>query len=141
MYLSVIIPAYNEEKRITKTLLSIFSYLGKKPFEWEIIVVNDGSQDKTAEVILDLKQKVKNLILINNNENHGKGYVVRQGLLKAQGKYRLFTDADNSTPISELDKLLPYLGKFDIVIASRSINGSKIKKFQPFLQKIFRHFV
>ena len=96
-YLSVIVPAYNEQRRLPKTLSSIDSYLRKQPYDYEILVVSDGSKDRTAEVVEDLKVKIKNLRLIDNKENRGKGFVVRQGLLEAKGEYRLFTDADNST--------------------------------------------
>ncbi len=134
MYFSVIIPVYNEEKRITKTLLNIDSYLKKQPYEYEIIVVNDGSKDKTVQVIKKLK--IKNLRIIDNKENHGKGYVVRQGLLNSKGNYRLFTDADNATPIYQLEKFFPYLGEYEIIIGSRSINGAKILKPQPLYRRI-----
>lgn len=134
MYLSIIIPAYNEERRIVKTLRSIDSYCKKSNFDYEILVVNDGSTDNTVKVVDDLK--IDNLRIINNNQNVGKGYVVRQGLLAGKGKYRLFTDADNSTPIEELDKFLPYLEENDVLIASRNLKGAITPVAQPFYRKI-----
>jgi len=137
MYLSVVIPAYNEEKRLPKTLKEISSYLEKQNYDYEIIVVNDGSKDKTAEIIKELISEIKNLKLIDNKENCGKGFVVRQGLLEAKGEYRLFTDADNSTPISEIEKFFPYFKKgYDIVIGSRDIKGAIIKNPQPLYRRI-----
>ena len=130
MYLSIIIPAYNEEKRIVKTLKEINSYLIKKDYEYEIIVVNDGSTDNTVLVVNDLK--IPYLTIIDNKKSMGKGYVVRQGLLAGKGQYRLFTDADNATPIEQLDKFLHLIGEFDIIIASRDVEGAEIAVKQPF---------
>jgi len=125
MYLSIIIPAYNEEKRITKTLKEIDRYLKKQKYQYEIIVVSDGSKDKTGQVVKGLQSEIKGLKLIDNKKNHGKGYVVRQGLLKAEGKYRLFTDADNSTSVDQVEKMFPQFEKgFDIVIGSRDVKGA-----------------
>ena len=135
MYLSVIVPAYNEEKRITNTLLEIGQYLSQQNFDYEIIVVNDGSEDKTTEVVENLKYKIKNLNIISNEKNCGKGYVVRQGLIEAKGDYRLFIDADNSTSIKEFNKFLPFLTNFDIIIGSRSVKESEIVIAQPFYRK------
>ncbi|MFH1656659.1 MAG: dolichyl-phosphate beta-glucosyltransferase [Candidatus Nealsonbacteria bacterium] len=132
MYLSVIIPAYNEEKRIPSTLIDIDKYLRKQTFSYEILVVNDGSKDNTAKVVRGLQRKIKNLKLIDNKKNHGKGFVTRQGLMKAKGEYRLFTDADNSTSINQVKKLLPFFKKgYDIVIGSRDVKGAVLDPPQP----------
>ncbi|MAG45070.1 hypothetical protein CL633_04250 [bacterium] len=137
-YLSVIIPAYNEQDRIGSTLLIIEKYLKKQDYTWEILVVNDGSRDHTANVIRDIRMRIKNLRFINNKKNHGKGYVVRQGMLKARGKIRLFTDADNSTDISHIEKLKPFLSKgFDIVIGSIEVSGAKIHEETGWYKRIF----
>lgn len=131
-YLSVIIPAYKEEKRITNTLREIDKYLSKQQYEYEIIVVCDGSPDKTAEVVQKMTGEIKNLRLIDNKENHGKGYVVRQGLSGAEGKYRLFTDADNSTSIDQVEKMWPEFEKgFEVVIGSRDVPGAVLDPPQP----------
>ncbi len=136
MYLSIIVPAYNEQRRLPKTLSSIDSYLRKQPYEYEILVVNDGSKDKTAEVVEDLKVKIKNLRLVDNKENHGKGFVVRQGLLEAKGEYRLFTDADNSTSIDQVEKMWPEVKKgYDIVIGSRDLKESIIAVPQTWIRR------
>lgn len=140
MHISVIIPAYNEEKRIIKTLEEIFDYCKKSQHSFELIVVNDGSKDKTKEVVEKLIEKISNLKLINFEKNYGKGFAVRQGLSFASGEYYLFMDADNSTSIKELNKFFPYLNKYDIIIASRSILGSNILVAQPFYRKILGYF-
>lgn len=132
-YLSVIIPAYNEERRIPKTILDIIAYLEKQNYESEIIVVNDGSRDETAQAVIRLQPRFKNLVLIDNKENHGKGFVVRQGLMEARGKIRLFTDADNATSIDHIEKMIPEFQKgFDLVIGSRDIKGAILANPQPF---------
>lgn len=137
-YLSVIIPAYKEKERIGRTLLEIEEYLAKKDFLYEIVVVVDGSPDNTAEVSRNYESQVTNLRVIDNKENHGKGYVVRQGLLEAKGKYRLFMDADGSTAINHLDTFLPEIEKkdIDVVIGSRAIEGSYIQVHQPRYREI-----
>jgi dolichyl-phosphate beta-glucosyltransferase len=138
IYLSVIIPAYNEEKRLPKTLEEINNYLRKQNFESEIIVVSDGSTDRTCEIVEKLKSQIPNLKLICEKINRGKGYGVKIGMLNAKGKYRLFTDADNSTPISEIEKFWPEFEKgADVVIASRDIKGAILNPPQT----LFRRFV
>jgi dolichyl-phosphate beta-glucosyltransferase len=150
MHLSIIIPAYNEEKRITRTLEEMDKYLSKQQYDYEIIVISDGSKDKTAEVVKGLVPKIKNLNLIDNKENHGKGYVVRQGLLSAKGDYRLFTDADNSTSLDQVEKIWPEVKNgYDIIIGSRDVKGAVLDPPQPFLRnfilgegfKLFRKLV
>ncbi len=146
MHLSVIIPAYNEEKRIEKTLLSVNEYLSKQPYDYEILVVNDGSTDKTIEILSNVKNQISNVKIIDNRENHGKGWVVRQGMLSAQGDYRLFTDADNSTTIDQIEKFFPVFSQgYDIVIGSRRLKDSVIAVKQPwfrdFLGGVFRLIV
>jgi dolichyl-phosphate beta-glucosyltransferase len=131
-YLSVIIPAYREGERIGRTFLEIERYLGQQNYTYELIVVVDGSPDNTAEIARNYGGQIKNLRVIDNKENHGKGYVVRQGLLEAKGKYRLFMDADGSTSITHLDKFLPeFKNGFDVVIGSRDIEGAFIQIPQP----------
>ncbi len=138
MFLSIVIPAYNEEKRLPKTLIEIDKYLKNQSYDYEIIVVSDGSKDRTADVVRELQSKIEHLKLIDNKENHGKGYVVRQGLLEAKGEARLFTDADNSTSIDQIEKMLPYFKQgFDVVIGSRDIKGAVLDPPQP----LFRRFV
>jgi len=105
MFLSVVIPAFNEEKRLPETLKKVKAYLEKQSYDWEVLIVNDGSRDRTAAVVSDLVGKWQGFRLIDNKENRGKGAVVKQGMLEAKGDWRLYMDADNSTDISEIEKL------------------------------------
>jgi len=136
VYLSVVIPAYNEEKRIVKTLMKINEYLRKHPFISEIIIIDDGSTDRTISVVEDLLSRVDNLKIIMNGANHGKGYSVKRGFLNAKGKFLLFSDADLSTPIEEIEKLLIMMEDgYDIVIGSRGLKESDIKIHQPWYRE------
>ncbi len=134
-YLSVVIPAYNEEKRLPPTLDDVVKYLRQQKFEWEVLVVNDGSQDKTAEVVKKFSKKEARVKLIDNRVNQGKGAVVKQGMLLAQGEWRLFMDADNSTPISEVEEFWPHTKDYEVIIGSRYVKGSKITERQPFIRR------
>ncbi len=145
MHLSVIIPAYNEEKRLPKTLREIDKYLSRQSYDSEIVVVSDGSKDRTGEVVKEMMREIENLRLIANKENHGKGYAVRQGMLEGKGDYRLFTDADNSTSIDQVEKMWPYFEKgYDVVIGSRDIKGAVLDPPQPRSRRlvgdVFRFF-
>jgi len=141
IHLSVVIPAYNEEKRISATLLDVDRYLSKQKYPpatpsrsdggrgtYEIIVVNDGSKDNTVQVVERTKQLVKNLRLIDNKENHGKGYVTKQGMLEAKGEYRIYVDADNAISIDQIENFWPYTKDFDIIIGSIELKGAKIEE-------------
>lgn len=137
MRLSVIIPAYNEQERLPKTLVEVGKYLGNQTYDYEILVVNDGSKDKTAEAVNKLVQLIKNLKLIDNKENHGKGWVVRQGMMEAKGDYKLFMDADNATTIDQVEKMWPFFNEgFDIIIGSRDIKGADIPVPQPWYRRL-----
>src|SRR3989338_86633 len=124
-FLSVVIPAYNEEKRIPETLLLIDEYLKQKGFQYEIVVVDDGSKDNTIGVIDNFLNHNKKIRLFRNERNRGKGYSVKRGVLEAKGEYILFSDADLATPIEELEKLLRWINDgYDVVIGSRKMKGS-----------------
>src|SRR5262245_59936481 len=103
---SVVIPAYNEEERLPMTLKRIYDYLSKRSFSFEIIVVDDGSTDRTAAIAERFLQSRRGGAVLKNDANQGKGFSVKRGVLHARGKYILFSDADLSTPIEELEKLL-----------------------------------
>ena len=136
-YLSIIIPSYREAGRIGKNLLEIQEYLSKRNYSYEILVVTDGSPDNTPEVARSFADRVNNLRVIENKENHGKGYVVRQGLLESKGQLRLFLDADGSTSINHLDSFIPEFEKGnDVVIGSRGIEGAFIQIHQPRYREI-----
>ena len=137
-FLSVVIPAYNEERRLPATLNSVLAYLKHCDYSWEVIVANDGSQDHTADLVQEFQKAIPNLILLDNAANRGKGFVVRQGVLRAQGEIILSMDADNSTKIEEVAKALSEFERgADLVIGSRRLPGSKIIKLQPFYRRLF----
>ncbi|MFH0852637.1 MAG: dolichyl-phosphate beta-glucosyltransferase [bacterium] len=139
--LSVIIPAYNEEKTIGETLLSVDKYLSKQNYDYEILVEADGSRDKTVEVASNFQKMVRNLVVIDNQPNHGKGWVVRKGMLEAKGDWRLFMDADNATTIDHIGNAWPLLDQegFDVAIGTRDSRDHKDAKqavAQPFLKRL-----
>ncbi|MGI6681205.1 MAG: dolichyl-phosphate beta-glucosyltransferase [Bdellovibrionota bacterium] len=128
MVLSIIIPAYNEAERLPAMLLDLKNFFKKNDYSYEIIVVNDGSKDDTANVVKDFYKDFSNIRLINILENKGKGYAVKTGMLEAVGERKIFADADGATPFSEILKMLPELDKGnDVVIASRAMKDSKTK--------------
>lgn len=143
MKLSIIIPAYNEETRIAPSIQSALDYLTKQNYNFEIIVSDDGSKDKTIEIAKSFGEKIK---IVSDGKNFGKGAAVRKGMIAANGDIRIFTDADFSTPIKEIEKLLNlfYLGN-DVCIGSRALNANNIKLHQPFYRefmgKTFNKFV
>lgn len=131
--LSVVIPAYNEAGRIGKTLRGCLDYFARQDYQFEVVVVDDGSQDGTGDLV---RREFPNVRLISYAPNRGKGYAVKQGMLAAQGRYRLFYDADGSTPISEVDKLWgPLSDGADVVIGSRSSPGSQVELHQTRLRE------
>lgn len=131
--LSLIIPLYNEEKRLFN-LTKIYRYLDNKIFDYEILLVNDGSLDKTFQKLKKHYRKFK-FNLISYKKNKGKGFAVKQGMLESKGKYKIFTDIDLSTPIQELDKFVTQLKKFDVVIGSRKMRDSKLRQRQTLLRE------
>lgn len=128
-YLSIIVPVFNEEKRIGKCIQELKKYFSTQKYSYEIIFVDDGSTDETVE-------KIKVFKLISYKINRGKGYAVRKGVAAAQGKYILFMDADLSTPPQELEKLLPFTNDFSVIIGSRYLNNTSIKIKQPFFRRV-----
>jgi dolichyl-phosphate beta-glucosyltransferase len=134
--LSIVIPAYNEEPRLPASLALIAAYIRASGQETEVIVVDDGSRDGTASVAESFRKEIPRLRVISNGENRGKGYSVRHGMLEAQGRIVLFTDADLSAPIEEAGKLLAALEDHDVAIGSRAMDRSLI-----FVrQSLFREF-
>ena len=133
MKISVVIPAYNEEKRITDTLRDVDSYLKKQNYDYEIIVVVNNSSDKTYEIVKNLEATTISKATALNLKQGGKGNAVKQGIIqKAGGDIVLFMDADNATPISEIEKFLPYFDQgYDVVIGSRYTDPDLVKQKQP----------
>ncbi len=137
MYLSIIIPAYNEAERIPKTLLAMDVYLSTVSYPYEIVVVNDGSPDNTAEVVANTAKIVKNLKLIDVKKNRGKGAVVRDGMLAAKGDIRLFMDADNSTSVDQVENMLPFFKEgYGVVFGSRAVKGAKLEPPEPLYRQL-----
>jgi dolichyl-phosphate beta-glucosyltransferase len=130
--LSIVIPAFNEERRLPKAIEQIGSYLGARSLGAEIIVVDDGSADATPKLIESYGGKFPGLRLISNGANRGKGFSVRHGVLESRGEIVLFTDADLSTPMEEADKLLAALREqgYDAAIGSRALDRSLIEVHQ-----------
>ncbi len=125
MFLSVIVPAYNEERRLPESLRRIAGYLGKQGYTSEVIVVDDGSEDGTAQVAEEMMAELPILSLIRT-EHQGKGHAVKMGMLAGRGEYLFICDADLSMPIEELYKFLPpVLEGYDVAIASREIPGAR----------------
>lgn len=129
---SVIVPAYNEQHRIKKTLEALDNYFSDRPITRQIIVVDDGSTDNTSAVVKALKEGINDLSVITYHPNAGKGHAIKKGVEESRGEYVLFTDADNSTPIEEFDKFYPLLRDNQVVIGSRYISGSNIVVKQPY---------
>lgn len=137
--LSIVIPAYNEVERIGATLFNFSNYLQNQPLTYEILVVDDGSTDKTVELVEQLQLTIPHLRILALESNKGKGQAVRTGMLAALGAIRIFSDADGSTPIEELPRLIaPIMGKkADISIGSRYLSTSNIIKAQPFYRRVW----
>lgn len=141
---SVVIPAYNEERRLPQTLTRVSEYLAQQNYPSEILVVDDGSSDNTARVVdgfaqarLAENETPNPAIQLIRNDHRGKGYTVRTGMLAAAGHIVLFSDADLSTPIEDLEKLMPWFERgYDIVIGSREGTGAQRIK-EPF----YRHMM
>ena len=143
--LSIIIPSFNEELRLPRTLELIASYIKASNRRTEVLVVDDGSTDRTAEVAASFAERVADLRVLKNGTNRGKGYSVRHGMQEARGETVLFTDADLSAPIEEADKLLAALPQYDVAIGSRAMNRELIEvhesAFREFAGIIFNRIV
>lgn len=131
IHLSVVVPAYNEEPNFNKGLLDeVPKYLEKQDYSYEILIVDDGSSDNTAKLAEEFAKKHKNVRVIKN-PHEGKAETVKKGVEEAKGELILFTDFDQATPLSEVEKLLPFFPEYDIVIGSRQLPGAKRQR-EPF---------
>ncbi|MEE9543170.1 MAG: glycosyltransferase, partial [Thermodesulfobacteriota bacterium] len=136
-FLSLIIPAYNEEKLIGDTLEQVTGFLDAKPFDYEVIVVDDGSKDRTVEIAKGFGGDEGAVRVLENVRNRGKGFSVRKGFQSAKGEYALFSDADLSTPIVDTDLLLKWHADgFEIAIGSRALKESQVDLHQPWWREI-----
>lgn len=144
MKLSVILPAYNAEKTLFSTLFEVYGYLRVQPYDFEIIVVNDGSNDRTLDIADHFSAEIQPLHVLSFEQNEGKGAAVCRGLLAGKGDFRLFMDADNSTTIDHLDRVWPHFTNgCDVVIGTRSfrdVPGALQARPQPFWRRIFGIF-
>lgn len=135
--LSIVIPARNEEGRLPRTLEHIVVYSREKGWDADIIVVNDGSTDRTTDVVQRLAKSNPSVTLIDNLVNAGKGSSIRDGMLRATGDIVLFTDADDSTPIEEADELIKaIMDGADIVIGSRWVDSNLQTTPQPWYRRL-----
>ena len=135
---SIVIPAYNESSRILATLESVVSGVRARRWSAEVVVVNDGSRDATAQIVRDFMRSAPEVRMIENAENRGKGYSVRAGLLQAQGEVVMFTDADLSAPIEEAERLFAAIAEgADIAIGSRWLKSGRQTHRQPLYRQFF----
>jgi len=141
--ISIIIPAYNEAKRIKQTISEVFSYIDKNNIKAEVIIVDDGSKDTTAHTAREINDK--RLVVLSYKPNQGKGYAVKSGVKNSTGSILVFLDADHSIPISHLDSFLPHLKDFDILIGSKALKSTekvqRQKKHREFLGRCFNFVV
>jgi dolichyl-phosphate beta-glucosyltransferase len=135
---SIVIPAYNESARLPATLAKVLAYVHAQGWDAEVVVVNDGSRDNTADIVHEFAAKDPALRLVQNPGNRGKGYSVRNGMLSARGRVVLFSDADLSSPIEEAPKLFQALEQgADIAIGSRWLQAETQTQRQPLYRQIF----
>ncbi len=135
---SIVIPAFNESGRIPATLDSILACIRSRGWQAEVIVVNDGSTDSTAQVVREVARRAPEVRLVENPGNHGKGYSVRNGMMQAQGEVVMFTDSDLSAPIEEAELLFDAIRKgADIAIGSRWLERGRQTHRQPLYRQIF----
>ena len=134
MDLSIVIPAYNESIRLGPTLRRVVDYLRQSGLRYEVLVVDDGSADDTAEVARRFEGE--GVRVLRQEVNRGKGAVIKVGALASQGREVLLLDADLSTPIEDLERLRPRLAEAEVVLGSRAVAGSDILTHQPFYREM-----
>ncbi len=138
--LSVVIPAFNEARRLPHTLDEVFAYLGRQPYRAEVVIVDDGSIDDTAQLVSARQTEPPvslRLIRHPDGRNHGKGATVRRGMAEAVGCYRVFMDADNSTTLDHIESFWPWFEQgYDMVIGSRDIDGAHVVIHQPWYKEL-----
>ena len=137
-FLSVIIPAYNEQDRILPTLKDTLTYLNSRDYLSEVVVVSDGSRDNTARVAQGFQSTERvRVVALEYHPNRGKGYAVRYGMLRGRGRIVMFMDADYAVPMEYCERGLAMIGQgFDIAIASRAIEGARIRQHQNAFRKL-----
>ncbi|MCB0335694.1 MAG: glycosyltransferase family 2 protein [Bdellovibrionales bacterium] len=137
IFLSVIIPAFNEEWRLPPTLIDTIDYLDEQPWSYEIVVVDDGSSDNTVGIVKKFEKIRSQVTLLRLPKNYGKGHAVKTGVLNARGRFVVFSDADGSTPIREVDRLLEALDEdTQIAIGSRALQSEETKVKSKWYRKL-----
>lgn len=133
----MIVPAYNEEVRLPKTLARLNEYLSQQTYSWKVVVVSDGSQDRTGEIVREFAQRHPEFELLDYQPNRGKGYALRRGMTETDADCLLLSDADLAAPIEEVEKLLPFLEKgVPIAIGSRPLKDSRLEIRQPWYREL-----
>ena len=136
--LSIVIPAYNESARIERTLQRVMECIQHRGWDAEVLVVDDGSLDRTVEIVRDWMEREPQLYLVQNDGNRGKGYSVRNGLLQASGEVVMFTDADLSAPMEEAERLMEAIAAgADVAIGSRWLDRARQTLHQPLYRRFF----
>jgi glycosyltransferase involved in cell wall biosynthesis len=136
--LSIVIPAYNESARIERTLQRVMACVDGQGWDAEVLVVDDGSRDDTAEIVRGWMERERRIYLVQNDGNRGKGYSVRNGLLQASGEVVMFTDADLSAPMEEAERLLAAIAQgADVAIGSRWMDRARQTLHQPLYRRFF----
>ena len=134
--LAVIVPAYNEQDRISPTLARLDEYLGAQAYSWKVVVVSDGSKDRTNPIVTEFAASHPGFELVDSQPNHGKGFVVRKGMLETEAEWLLFSDADLAAPIEEVEKLWKAVEKgVPIAIGSRPLKESNLEIRQPWYRE------
>ncbi len=134
--LSIIIPCYNEKERFKEGILHFLNYLNNKKYQWELILVNDGSKDETLKLMEEMSRKNENVKVISYKINKGKGHAIKVGVKKARGDIILFSDLDHSVPISTIESFFKYFNNgYQVVVGSRRVEGSKFIRKQNFLRE------
>jgi glycosyltransferase involved in cell wall biosynthesis len=136
--LSIVIPAYNESARIERTLQRVMACVDRQGWDAEVLVVDDGSVDRTVEIVRRWMERERRLYLVQNDGNRGKGYSVRNGLLQASGEVVMFTDADLSAPMEEAERLMAAIAEgADVAIGSRWMDSARQTLHQPMYRRFF----
>lgn len=132
----MVVPAYNEEERLPDTLIKLCAYYDAQAYDYDVLIVSDGSNDETGLIVREFSELNPNFQLLEYHPNRGKGYAVRAGMLAARGDYLLFCDADSATPQEETEKLLAAIKSgADVAFGSRPMKDSKLEIRQPWYRE------
>ncbi len=138
--ISIIIPAYNEEKRIPSCLERVLSYCNEREWDYEVLVAEDGSTDNTKKIVKDFVSRNKRIKLLSFTERLGKGGAIKNAMFQASKDFVCFMDVDLSADVAELERLIPFVNHYEIIIGSRQLRGNLPPIEGPFYRKIFSRF-